>query len=73
MIEKHAYNPAINSRQADFAALQTNLAGKTDDEADFDITQHVRAGKHFKQFEKAIDEVLAEEDDNLLTIIQKEP
>jgi hypothetical protein len=29
---------------------------------DFDTAQHVRTGKHSEQFEKAIDEVLAEED-----------
>ncbi len=68
LIEKRAYAPVTNSRQVYRAALQT-IAGKTGDEADFDITPHVHATKHFKQFEKAVDTVLAEEDKNLLTIL----
>jgi hypothetical protein len=62
-IEKHHTTLAINSRQALLAALQTSSRWLyLDAEADLDIAQHVRAGKHFKQFEKAIDKVLAEED-----------
>jgi hypothetical protein len=58
--------PAINIRQAHFAALQTVIQNArwtdTDAEADFDIAQHVRAGKHSKQLENAVDEVLGEEE-----------
>ncbi len=61
IIEKRAYAPATNGWQVDFAAWQT-IGETTGDEADFDITRHARAGKHSKQFENAIDEVLAEED-----------
>ena len=65
-IEKHRTTPAINTQQAQFAALQTVVQNSrwinTDAEADLDIARHVRAGKHSKQLEKAIDEVLAEED-----------
>jgi hypothetical protein len=64
--EKHPTTSAINSRQALFAALQTVVRNSRwtdlDAEADFDIAQHVRAGKHTKQLEKAVDTVLAEED-----------
>jgi hypothetical protein len=65
-IAKHPRIPAVNSRQAHFTALQAVVQNfrrtDTDAEEDFDIARHVRAGKHSKQFEKAIDEVLAEED-----------
>ena len=62
-IEKHRTTPAINSRQAQFAALHINFQWTVaDSEADIDIAQHVRAEKHSKQLEKAIDEVLAVED-----------
>lgn len=61
---KHATIPAINSRQALFAALQSNSRWSyLDTGADFDIAQHARAGKHSKQLEKAIDEILAEDED----------
>ncbi len=63
VVEKRAYTPAINGRQAPLAALQTNSRwADSDAGVDFDIAQHVRAGKHSKQLEKAVDEVLAEED-----------
>jgi hypothetical protein len=42
-------------------------------EAEFDITQHFRAGKHIKQFEKAVDTVLSEEDNNPRKILRKKP
>lgn len=62
-IEKHRNTPAINARQAHIAALQTNSSWSYfDAEADFDIAHHLRAGKHTKQLEKAVDTVLAEED-----------
>ena len=74
IIEKRVYTQAIYGRQAHFAALEANSRwAYLDTEADFDIAQHFRAGKHFKQFEKAVDTVLTEEDNNLLTILQKEP
>jgi hypothetical protein len=66
-IDKHPITPAINSRQAHIAALQTivknSLPTDAGAELDFDVVQHVRAGKkHVKQLEKAVDTVLAEED-----------
>jgi hypothetical protein len=65
--DKHRTTAAINSRQAHIAALQTVVQNSrwtdADAEADFGITQHVRSGKHSKQLEKAVDEVLAEEED----------
>ena len=68
-IAKHPTSPAINSRQAHIAALQTSFRRSyLDNEADFDIAQHARAGKHAGQLEKAIDEVLAEEDDAIPTL-----
>jgi hypothetical protein len=72
---KHLTTPVINSRQAHIAALQTNSRWSyLDAETDFDIAQHVRAGKkHANQLEKAVDTVLAEEDKNLWTILRKEP
>ena len=74
IIEKRVYTQALFGRQALIAALKANSRwAYLDVEADFDIAQHFRAGKHFKQFEKAVDTVLAEEDNNLLTILQKEP
>ncbi len=46
-IDKHRPTPAINSRQAHFAALQTNSRWSyLDAEVDFDIAQHVRAKKN---------------------------
>jgi hypothetical protein len=62
IIEKRAYAPATNNRRVDLAALQT-IGEKTGDEVEFDIAQHIRSGKHSKQLEKAVDEVLAEEED----------
>jgi hypothetical protein len=35
---------------------------------DFDITRHLRAGKHARQLEKVIDTVLAEDDDLFLLV-----
>jgi hypothetical protein len=63
-IGKHSTTQAINSRQAHIAALQTNSRwSNLDAETDFDIAQHVRAGKkRDKQLDKVVDEVLAEED-----------
>ena len=62
-LAKHPIIPAINSRKAHLAVLQKNPRWTaTDSEADFDMAQHVRSGKHTKQLEKAVDEVLAEED-----------
>jgi hypothetical protein len=65
-IEKYLTTPVINSRQAHLAALQTVLPNShwtyTGAKVDFDIAQHIRAGKHSKQLENAIDEVMAEED-----------
>ena len=61
MIKKRGYTPATKGGQVDFTAWQT-IGETTGDEVDFDITRHARAGRHFKQLEKAIDEVLAEED-----------
>jgi hypothetical protein len=70
IIEKRVYTQALFGRQAHIAALEANSRwAYLDAEADFDIAQHFRAGKHFKQFEKAVDTVLAEEDKNLLTIL----
>ena len=64
-IEKHLTIPAINTRQAHFAALQTVLQNShwldSDAKTDFDIARHVHDGKHTKQLEQAIDEVLADE------------
>ncbi len=69
-IEMHRTTPVISSRQAHIEALQTNSRWSyLDAEADSDIAQHVRAGKHSKQFEKAIDEVLAEEEDAILALL----
>jgi hypothetical protein len=60
---KHPGTPYINIRQAHIAALQINSHWTdTEAEADLNIARHVRAGKHSKQFEKALDEVFAEED-----------
>ena len=64
--DKHLTTPAISSRQAHIAALQTVVQNSrwtdTDAEVDFDMAQHIRAVKHSKQLEKAVDDVLAEED-----------
>ena len=69
IIEKRVYTQAIYGRQAHFAALQTNSRWSYfDTEEDFDIAQHFHAGKHSKQFEKAIDEVLAEEEDIMVEL-----
>jgi hypothetical protein len=72
-IEKHVTTSAISSRQAHLAVLQTNIHNSrwvdTDAEADFDIAQHVRAGKHAKQLEKAVDEVFAEEEDVIPAVL----
>jgi len=74
IIEKRVYTQALFGRQAHIAALKANSRwAYLDAAADFDIAPHFRAGKHFKQFEKAVDTVLAEEDKNLLTILRKEP
>jgi len=35
---------------------------------DFDITRHARAGKHAGQLEKAIDAVIAEDEDLFLLV-----
>ena len=72
-IDRHRTIPAINSRQAHLAALQTVVQYSpwidADAEADFDIARHVRAGKHSKQLEKAVDEVLAEEEDAIPAVL----
>ena len=70
---EHPTSPATNSRQAQFATLQTVLQNSrstdTAAEVDFDIAQHVPAGKHSKQLsEQAIDEVWAEEEDLLVEL-----
>jgi autotransporter-associated beta strand protein len=64
---KHSGTPALNSRQAHIAALQTVVQNSPWNDAyaevDFDIAQQVRAGKkHAKQIEKAVDAIVAEED-----------
>ena len=63
---KHPITLAINSRLAHLATLRTIVQNPhfSDAEAKVDLylTRHSRAGKHSKQLEKAIDEVLAEED-----------
>jgi hypothetical protein len=71
---KHPTTPIIKSRQALFAALQTVEQNSrwtdTDAEVDFDIAQHIRAGKkHAKQLEKAADAVLAEEEDAIPALL----
>jgi len=61
-IEKQLTVITIKNRQTHFATLQKHSHWtEADIEADFDIAQHISAGKHIRQFEKAIDEVLAEE------------
>ncbi len=68
-IDKHFTIPVINSRHAHIAVLQSNSRwAYLDSVADIDIAQHVGAGKHSKQFEKAIDEVLAEEEDATMAL-----
>jgi autotransporter-associated beta strand protein len=67
---KHSTIPTINIRSAHLAALQTySRWSYLDTEADFDIGRHVRAGKHSNQFEKAIDKVLAEEEDAIPALL----
>ncbi|MGA2061522.1 MAG: LamG-like jellyroll fold domain-containing protein [Thermoguttaceae bacterium] len=63
-IDKHSTIPAINSRQAHIAVLQTNSRwAYLDAETDIDIAQLVSAGKkRDKQLENVVDEVLAAED-----------
>ena len=63
IIEKRVYTQAIYGRQAHIAALEANTRWSyLDAGADFDIAQHIRAGIHSKQLEKAVDKVLAEEE-----------
>jgi hypothetical protein len=66
MIKKHAYLPAMTGRRFHFAAVdaivQNTRWNDTNEIVDFDIAPHVRAEKHSKPSEKAIDEALAEED-----------
>jgi len=70
---RHSTTPAINIRQAHIAALETIVQNSRwsylDTEADFDIGRHIRAGKHSNQFEKAIDKVLAEEEDAIPALL----
>jgi hypothetical protein len=67
IIEKRAYAPATNGRRVDLAALQT-IGETTGAEADFDIARHARAGKHAGQLEKAVDSVIAEDEDLFLLV-----
>jgi hypothetical protein len=76
MIEKRAYAPASKAAKGDspifvgakigtvpdFAAWQT-IEEATGDEADFDVARLARSGKHAGQLEKAIDAVIAEDED----------
>ncbi len=77
IIEKCIYTPATNGRQEHAAALQTNgftrsvkstSGEKTGAETDFEISRHARAVKHAGQLEKAIDTVIAEDDDLFLRV-----
>jgi hypothetical protein len=69
-IDKNSTTPVINSRQAHIAVLQTNSRwAYLDATADFDIIRHEGARKHSKQFEKAIDKVLAEEEDAIPALL----
>ena len=72
-LAKHRTTPAINSQQAQITALETIVQNSRwsylDADAALDIGRHIRAGKHSNQFEKAIDEVLAEEEDAIPTLL----
>jgi subtilisin family serine protease len=59
--------PNFNASYSLNAALQT-IAEKAGTEADIDIVQHTRAGKHAQQLEILIDTVLAEEEDLFLLV-----
>jgi uncharacterized membrane protein YqhA len=67
MMEKRAYAAASNGGQVDFAAWQT-IGEQAGAEADFDVARHARAGKHAGQLEKAIDAVIAEDEDLFLLV-----
>ncbi|MGA2797994.1 MAG: hypothetical protein ABSE63_10465, partial [Thermoguttaceae bacterium] len=67
IIEKRDNALATNGRQVDFATWQT-IVDKTGDDVDFDIARHARAGKHAGQLEKAIDTVIAEDEDLFLLV-----
>ncbi len=64
--QKHSAISDLNSRQALLAALQTVTQNSpwtsAGPEKDLDIAEYLHAGKHSKQSEKAVDEVLAEVD-----------
>jgi hypothetical protein len=69
-LEKRLSTPAIDTRQAHLIAIQSSYRWTdTNAEADSDIAQHTRAEKHTKQLEKAIDTVLAEEEEALLVVL----
>jgi hypothetical protein len=68
-LEKHHTARAVSGRQALFAALTTNTRWSyLDNAADLEIAQYFHAWKHFKPFEKAIDQVLAEGDAMLVEL-----
>ena len=69
-IEKQPIISAIKNRQEHLAALQTYSRRFNANNAvvELDIAQHVRAGKHSKPLEKAVDKILAEEDPILVEL-----
>ncbi len=72
LTEKHAYSPAIIHRLAHHTALKAiteNLNFNGDNvEMDFDASRHVRNGKRGGQLEKAIDAVIAGDEDLFLRV-----
>jgi hypothetical protein len=69
---KMGLSPLRHNRLAHSAALQTILTNPSRDAADaealLDIARHARSAKHSAQLEKALDRVLADEDDAFLLI-----
>ncbi len=73
VVEKRTYTSAINGRQAHLTALQTIIQNShwynADAESNIDIARHARTGKHARQIEKAVDTVLAEQEDAVPAIL----
>ena len=63
---------SVNKQLVHTAALET-LLEKAEQGFDIDTSEPILAPKHMRHVGKAVDKVLAEEDENLLTILRMEP
>ncbi len=66
--EKQRMTSATCPRQARLSALQSNLHWINDD-VESNIADHTRIEKHAKQLTKAVDGVLAEEEESLMAVL----